>query len=191
MDWLHTSVLVFPALPPLTVFSSSLLSGLSGPGSHDECGTGPGSGSCHYPVTIYYSLSLGTINPGPGNRDLSVLHYQDLPMFPFLSDTWWVHAHTHTLSVWAFRSFFCVFYAFCCTTSNTLINVSLTQLIAALFTCTFASSHSQTLTFLQNTVWTVFDRHQRRHNAASALIIEGKQVCCFCLCVCACHSELC
>lgn len=71
-------------------------SGSQAPVSHDECGTGPSPGSCHYPMTIYYPLSVGTINPGPGNRDLSVLHYQDLPMSPSLSVTW--HTHTYTLT---------------------------------------------------------------------------------------------
>lgn len=48
---------------------------------------GPARTPAITPVTIYYPLSVGTINPGPGNRDLSVLHYQDLTMYPSLPVT--------------------------------------------------------------------------------------------------------
>lgn len=102
----------------------------------------------HYPMTIYYPLSVGTINPGPGNRDLSVLHYQDLPMSPSLPVTWCTHTHTHTSqSVWAFFRFsFCTWPAVSLTISMTLIDsLSHTHsslIITVLFTCHFVLCHT-------------------------------------------------
>ena len=67
----------------------------------------------HYPMTIYYPLSVGTINPGPGNRDLSVLHYQDLPMSPSLPVTWCTHTHTHVSVCVGFLPFLFLYMARC------------------------------------------------------------------------------
>lgn len=73
---LHPRQLSPPFCPLSRLYGLSCrLSSLTGSAHHDECGTGPSPDSCHCPMTIYYPLSVGTINPGPGNRDLSVLHY--------------------------------------------------------------------------------------------------------------------
>lgn len=134
--------LSFPCfLPPcqaLAVFQSCLLSWLTGPASHDECGTGPSPGSCHYPMTIYYPLSVGTINPSPGNRDLSVLHYQDLPMSPSFSVTWRTYAHTHThISVCVGYQFLFLYVAHCFS-----YYLHYTHRLPVPFTCPFVPCHT-------------------------------------------------
>lgn len=88
----------FPSSLPAGSFSLSLSAGSEEPPVVMNGQRGLGPGPCHYPVTIYYPLSVDTINPGPGNRDLSVLHYQDLPVFPSLPVTWGTHILTQTLS---------------------------------------------------------------------------------------------
>lgn len=152
-----------PLLPcqALPVFQSCLLSRLTGLASHDECGTGPSPGSCHYPVTIYYPLSVGTINPGPGNRDLSVLHYQDLPMSPSLSVTWRTYTQTHTpQTVWVFSFSFYTWLPVSILYTQPL-SFQHTLLISAPFTCPFVPCHTHRLMFIE--IWNNELKHRQQH----------------------------